>query len=172
MEPQSRRDVVVDTSVLINFLNVDRLDLFAHNPLYRFLVTEHVKREITEHYPDQIKRLSDGLSSGALSEIIVNSLPELETFAELTSTGRLGLGECAAIAAAKHQGLMLALDDKQAKKVAHKHCKPHSVVDTVELMVMFIKESLLDITQADSIKQAWQDQFRFRLIFTSFGEKV
>jgi predicted nucleic acid-binding protein len=172
VEPQSPTDVVVDTSVLINFLNVDRLDLFASHPHYRFLVTEHVKREVTEHYPHQINRLNDGLVSGALSEIVVNSLPELATFAELSASGRLGWGECAAIAAAKHQGLMLAIDDKQAKKTAHRLCKPHTVIDTVELMILFIQEKLIDITQADLIKQDWQDQFRFRLTFTSFSEKV
>jgi predicted nucleic acid-binding protein len=62
VEPQSPKDVVVDTSVLINFLNVDRLDLFASHPQYRFLVTEHVKREVTEHYPQQINRLNVGLA--------------------------------------------------------------------------------------------------------------
>jgi predicted nucleic acid-binding protein len=172
VEVQSPKDVVVDTSVLINFLNVDRLDLLASHPRYRFLVTEHVRREITEHYPHQISRLTDALASGALTEIAVDSLPELSTFAELSVSGRLGLGECAAIAAAKHRGLMLAIDDKQAKKAAHKLCKPHTIVDTVELMVLFLKENLIGVTQADSIKQAWQDQFRFRLTFTSFREKL
>jgi predicted nucleic acid-binding protein len=169
---QQPKDVVVDTSVLINFLNVDRLDLFAAYSQCHFLVTGHVKREVTEHYPQQLSRLDAALASGALHEVVVDSLPELSTFADLSASGRLGLGECAAIATAKHRGLILAIDDKQARKAAHRLCKPHSVVDTTDLMVLFIKEGLLDIAQADAIKLAWQDQFRFRLTFTSFSEKI
>jgi predicted nucleic acid-binding protein len=172
VEQQARRDVVTDTSILINFLNVDRLDLLARCSGYRFLVTEHVKREVTVHYPRQVERLDKGISSGTLVEIVVNSLEELETFAELSTTKRLGSGECAAIAAAAHRGLMLAIDDKQASKTARKLCKAHNVLDTVDLMVSFIKEGLLDIAEADSIKLAWETKYRFRLAFTSFQAKV
>jgi predicted nucleic acid-binding protein len=43
-------------------------------------------------------------------------LRELQLFAELTADGRLGVGECAAIALASVQSFIVALDDKAARK--------------------------------------------------------
>lgn len=44
--------IVADTSVLINFLRIDRMDLIGLFPR-RFLATDHVAQEIAESYPDQ-----------------------------------------------------------------------------------------------------------------------
>lgn len=172
MTHRPKTPIVVDTSVLINFLRVDRLDLFARHPDFEFLVTEHVKAEVTRNYPQQLQRLLDGCQSGAVCEISVNNLAELETFNTLFSGKRLGAGECAAIAAAYHRGLLIAVDDKQAKKAAHRLCKPHSVLDTVDLMVFFIRAGLLDVAQADEIKRDWEANHRFRLPFNSFQQKI
>ena len=40
--------VVLDTSVLLNFLRVGRLDLLVGLPGYELLVTDHVRAEVTE----------------------------------------------------------------------------------------------------------------------------
>ena len=40
-------DVVLDSSVLINFLAISRVDLLGKFRRYRFLVTAHVRSEIT-----------------------------------------------------------------------------------------------------------------------------
>lgn len=99
---------VLDTSVLINFLAVDRVDLFAGHPVYRFLVTEHVRKEVTTHYDDEVERLNAAFASNVLEEIRVEAIEELSLFAQLTKEPRLGLGECAAIAAAVHRGYVQA----------------------------------------------------------------
>ena len=44
--------IVADTSVLINFLKIDRMDLIGRFP-QRFLATDHVAAEISDNYPDQ-----------------------------------------------------------------------------------------------------------------------
>lgn len=74
------RDVVVitDTSVLVNFLCIDRMDLIARHP-HRFLITEHVKEEITDHYPEQQTRLNVALADGTLEEVTVPSSFRTET---------------------------------------------------------------------------------------------
>ena len=172
MKPPAQSDIVTDTSVLINFLNVDRLDLFARSNTYRFFVTEHVKREITDHYPKQIARLEEGIASGALREIVVNTIEELVTFAELSTTKRLGLGECAAITAAVHRQLLLAIDDRQAIKATHRLCQEKKILTTTDVMVSFIQEGLLTVAEADQIKAAWETQYRFKLEFSSFQDKL
>ncbi len=172
MSSAGRAEVLVDTSVLVNFLNVDRLDLLAGHPSFLFLITNHVRKEITQHYAEQVLRLDEGVSSGAVMEIAVTSMAELNLFAQLSQGGRLGAGECAVIAAASVRGIPVAVDDKRAKKTALKHCPRQNVLDTVDLMVSLIRAGLIDVREADSIKQIWESTYRFRLTFQSFSERI
>ncbi len=57
MAMKDREDAISDTSVLINFLAVGRLDLFVKHPKYRFVITGHVRREVTTHYPEEFDLL-------------------------------------------------------------------------------------------------------------------
>ena len=88
--------VITDTSVLINFLVLDRVELLARLPTHRFVVTDHVRAEITQHYSDQLQRLEQAFSAGILEEISVSDLAEVQIFAGLTAHG-LGVGEADAI---------------------------------------------------------------------------
>lgn len=92
-------DGITDTSVLVNFLVLDRAELLARLPGHRFVVAEHVRAEITDHYQEQLQRLEAAFAAGILEEIRVTDLPEVQLFAQLTATG-LGIGECSAIAVA------------------------------------------------------------------------
>ena len=83
--------VVTDTSVLVNFLALDRVNLLASLPARRFLITDHVRDEVTAHYPEQLDRLTRAIASRLLEEISVTDPVEVQLFAELTRTG-LGAG--------------------------------------------------------------------------------
>jgi predicted nucleic acid-binding protein len=107
--------VITDTSVLINFLVLDRTELLARLPNHRFAVTDHVRAEVTDHFPDQLQGLESAFAAGILEEIRVTDLQEVQLFAQFTATG-LGVGECSAIAVAAHRKLALAIDDKRAVK--------------------------------------------------------
>jgi predicted nucleic acid-binding protein len=48
----NKKILITDTSVLINFLNINRLDLLIAYP-GKFLITEHVIEEITIDFPEQ-----------------------------------------------------------------------------------------------------------------------
>lgn len=50
--------VITDTSVLINFLVIDQLHVLSQLTEFDFSVTEHIRAEITEHFPEQLQRLS------------------------------------------------------------------------------------------------------------------
>lgn len=91
--------IVADASVLINFLRIDRTDLLARHS-HDFIATDQVAAEITDRYPDQRQRLESALASGAISETRVTTSEEIELFGSLLATGRLGAGECSAIALA------------------------------------------------------------------------
>jgi hypothetical protein len=42
MATDGRDDAIIDASVLLNFLNIDRIDLLARHPAYRFIVVDLV----------------------------------------------------------------------------------------------------------------------------------
>lgn len=161
-------DVLLDTSVLVNFLRIDRYDLLANHPGYRFVITDHVRGEVSD--PVQKKRLEAAVADGTLQETSVQSLDEVTLFAQLTA--RLGQGESAAIAAAAKRSFLVALDDRAAKKVAATHCPAGNVLDTVDLIVSLIHAGLLTVAEADTIKATWETQHRFRLKFVSFSERI
>ena len=99
---QPGRDVdgVLDASVLVNFLRVDRMDLLAAH-LRGFVVTDHVSEEITESYPDQQKRFIAACREGILDRKSVTTPRAWELFESLVKTRVLGVGECSAIALAE-----------------------------------------------------------------------
>ena len=163
--------VITDTSVLINFLVLDRAGLLAGVPTHRFVVTDHVRAEITAHYHEQLQRLEQAFSAQILEEITVSDLAEVQLFAELTAIG-LGVGECSAIAVAVHRQLTLAIDDKQAiKKVASLGLNV-IILTTESLMVLLIRQGALSVDEADAMKLEWETNYRFRLTFSSFRERI
>lgn len=81
--------VITDTSVLINFLVLDQLHALSQLTEFDFSVTEHVRAEITEHFPEQLQRLNSpeffGCGANRVGKVdgllIDNQLPERKTHA-------------------------------------------------------------------------------------------
>ena len=168
-EPDQPAIVVTDASVLINFLRIDRIDLIAGHS-HAFLATDHVANEVSDRYPDQQRRFASALDSGALTLVPVAAAEELSLFASLSSTGRLGAGECSAIAVAVQRGYALAIDDRLANRVARRFAPSLHIVTTQDLVVSMIRQDLLDVDEADRIKHEWSDRHRFHLNLDSFGD--
>jgi len=161
--------VITDTSVLINFLALDRVGLLSRLSSVHFVVTEHVRAEITEHFPEQLRRLNAAFETGVIEEISVTDIVEVALFADLTSKG-LGLGECSAIAVAVNRKLTIAIDDKRALKKVARLGYNLKVLGTEQLVVQLIAESLLTIVEADQMKDDWEQNYRFKLSIVSFSE--
>ncbi len=161
--------MVADASVLINFLRVDRTDLLARHS-FDFLVTDHVAQEVSNSYPDQQRALATAINNGAISQASVKCPEELVLFSSLFASGRLGAGECSAIACAACRQYALAIDDNQAVKQARLTDSRLRILSTQELVVSMIQQGVIDIDGADKIKDAWAHQHRFRLKLKSFAE--
>jgi predicted nucleic acid-binding protein len=161
--------VITDTSVLINFLALDRVGLLSRLSSVHFVVTEHVRAEITEHFPEQLRRLNAAFETGVIEEISVTDIVEVALFADLTSKG-LGLGECSAIAVAVNRKLTIAIDDKRALKKVARLGYNLKVLGTEQLVVQLIAESVLTIVEADQMKDDWEQNYRFKLSIVSFSE--
>jgi predicted nucleic acid-binding protein len=167
-----RECVIADTSVLVNFLAVDRAGLLLEHPQLHFFITDHVRAEVTEHYPEQFSRLDAILSNGSLQQLRIDTPAELEIFAALTVERRLGSGECAAIAAAVYRGSAIAIDDKAAIRLISRSYPGTPVHTTRSIMVGLIELAVLDVAEADAIKADWEARCRFRLPFESFRNEL
>ena len=159
----------MDASILMNFLRIDRMDLIARHS-HDFIVTDHVAAEISDRYPEQQQRFVTAIDAGFISQTSITSPEEISLFGSLAASGRLGAGECSAIAMAMHRRYVLAIDDRQATTQARHIDQALRILTTQDLMVSIIGEGLLDIAEADSIKDDWATHHRFHLKLHSFRE--
>ena len=174
MATDGRSQAITDTSVLVNFLKIDRTDLLANHPAYRFVVPDLVRNEVTKHYAAQVARLDAAIAAGQLfadDPAEATDLRELAAFAAM-GTLKIGEGERAAIAAASTRGLPLAMDDQTAWKRSAAFSAGVPREDTVSVMVSLIKAGVISVAEADAIKADWHANHRFTLRFASFAEKI
>ncbi|HMN39060.1 MAG TPA: hypothetical protein PKD49_15300 [Hyphomicrobium sp.] len=150
---------ITNTSVLLNFLRIDRTALLGAVAA-SVVLTEHVEAEVTEHYPEQVARLRAGLAKGHFRSITLTGEPELAIFGRLMGLGRLGSGECAAIAGAICGGHALAIDDRKASREALRIKADLAIVGTADLVAMMIREGSLSVDEADAMKTEWERAHR------------
>lgn len=163
----NKKILITDTSVLINFLNLNRMDLLGIFP-GMFVITQHVLAEVTNEFPIQQKILQDALGQKILEVIIVDSMEELCLFGQLMGDSRLGAGECSAIACAIHRNYALAMDDIQACKQAKRFAKDLEILSTANIMGILVNHDAISYQEADEIKDELKFKHRFDLKIESF----
>jgi predicted nucleic acid-binding protein len=165
--------VVADTSVLVNFLRIDRMDLIGAHPA-SFIVTDHVAVEIADTYPDQQARYDAALVAGQIDQHCVDDAEELEMFLRLARRGRLGAGERSAIAVAINRRCALAIDDSRAIHRALEESglagKALTILRTQDIVVELIRCGIISVEVADAIRTDWATNHRFRLKISSFRD--
>ena len=165
--------VVADTSVLINFLRIDRMDLIAAHPA-SFIATDHVAAEIADTYPEQQARYAAALKAAQITEQRIDDPAELEIFLRLAAKGRLGAGERAAIAVALNRGCALAIDDSRAIPRALQEValgeNALSILRTQDIVVELIRKGVVSVEAADAIHVDWATNHRFKLNIASFQD--
>jgi predicted nucleic acid-binding protein len=167
-----KTEALLDTCVLINFAAIGRLDLLASHPLYTFVITDHVREEIKEHYSEQFDAVNAAIGDGMLTEIAADQPGELTDFAALVARKNLGNGECSAIAVARNRSIPLAIDDRRARNRATQFESSIVLLSTESLMVDLIQDDILTVADADAIKLDWETNHSFTLKFASFAEKI
>ena len=163
--------VVTDPSVLINFLRMDRMTLFAGHS-QEFIATNHDATEISDRYPEQQQRFAAALVAGAISETSATAPEEIRLFGSLSAAGRLGAGECSAFALAIHRRNIHATDDRIAARHARQADAGPCIFSTQDPVVLMIRMGLLNVSEAERIKQDWATCHRFRLELESSRDLV
>lgn len=166
--------LILDASLLINFLKVDRMDIVQAYPA-KILITEHVRDEVTTAYPEQLARLDQAIAAEILEVLIINNISELQEivgFREDKTQRQLGIGECSAIIMALKRNLSIGIDDGPAIKIISREFPNIPIIKTVDVIIEAIKTKALSIYAADQIKAEWESSHKFKLKFRSFAELI
>ena len=175
MATDGRSKAIIETSVLLNFLRIDRADLLARHPTYRFVVPAVVRDEVgtKPSYAAQSARLEAAFAAGDLlpdASAEATSIEELAIFAALTSLKRTGVGERASLAAAYVRGLPLAMDDPRAWTQTASYSSGLPKLDTVGIVLSLVLSHVLTVEEADAIKLEWEKHSFIKADFKSFGD--
>lgn len=166
MDAASARTVVVDASVLINLIHLERLDLLAKLEGFEFAVPEQAKAEVSD--PAQAAGLSRAIEAGWLRNETSTETKEIALYAELVAV--MGRGEAACLAMAEGRGWLVGCDEGgRFRREALARVGQDRLVNTPGLFVLAIRRGLLTVEQADRIKDLLAQQ-RYVMPFASFRD--
>ncbi len=163
------RTVFTDTSVLINLLHLDRLDLFGKLADYDFAVPEEVTAEVT--HTAEAAALRDALDASHLHESRIVELEALSLFDTLRKE-KLGSGEAACLALAVTEGGLVACDEKRRfRRNAYDLLSAGRLMTTPGVLILAIEQKLLSVSEADAAKEKLERNC-FKMDFNSFREFI
>jgi predicted nucleic acid-binding protein len=141
--------VATDTSLLLNFLRIDSVELLAGAPGFEFHVINHVVAEVTQE--PSLGRLQSALTQSHVAEFEMTDLAATAVYDELRAT--LGDGEAATIAAAEHLGWIVGMDERGAAlRHASQRVGADRVLNTVGVLVHLVQTSTLTLAEAEQIR--------------------
>jgi predicted nucleic acid-binding protein len=161
-------DVCVDACVLINLAIVGRIDLLGRIQDMVFHVPQEVANEIT--LAEQKQQVERGVASGALRMARMETVEELEAFAEYSRC--FGKGESACLTIATCRGWIISTDETKDKRLTGEiSAKGIPLINTPGILAKAIRQRVLTVEEADAIK-AELEKNRFRMNFNSFRDLV
>ena len=136
--------VVTDASFLINFLVLDRMDILAGLPQFRFHVVNHVRTEI--RYENQRARLQAATEGGAVTDIEITDLAEILLYDEFRKF--LGDGEAASLAMAVTRRWIVAADEKgRFRRELFSRLGEDHLLDTLGALLTAIRADVITVAQ-------------------------
>jgi predicted nucleic acid-binding protein len=132
-----------DSTVLINFGEANCFELLIEAVTQpRYLLRE---AELELLSPATNRAIGDCMEAGTFTLCDLEAV-EMPKWVELSA--RLGAGEAATIAAAKHRGWSVALDDKTARGLARIELGKHRLTGTIGILVYAVEVGCVSRTDA------------------------
>ena len=165
-DAEGRLLVVADSSFLINFLVVDRMDILCRLPQFRFHVVNHVRAEI--RYQSQRARLQAATEGGAVTEIEITDLAEILLYDEFRKF--LGDGEAASLGVAVSRRWVIAADEKgRFRRELFSRLGEDYLLDTLGALIIAIREGVIPVAEAETLRARLREH-RFDMDPTPFDE--
>ena len=160
--------MALDASVLINFLAVERTDVFRRLPGLDFAVPEAAEAEVRD--AQQRAVLGRSLAAGDCRIVKDESLAEIAAATRLRRA--LGAGESACLALSESRGWLVACDEQgRFRRTAVERLGEARIVTTPGVLLRAIRAGVITVEEADRVK-AMLEQRRFRMRFGSFRERL
>ena len=158
--------VVADSSFLINFLAIDRMDILSRLPKFRVHLVNHVRAEI--RYESQRSRLQAAMEAGGVIEIEITDPGEILLYDELRKF--LGDGESASLAVAVSRRWVIAADEKgRFRRELFSRLGEDYLLDTLGALVTAIRADVITVAHAEALRTQLQEH-RFQLDPTPFDQ--
>jgi predicted nucleic acid-binding protein len=158
--------VVADSSFLINFLVLDRMDILGALAQFRLHVPNHVRVEI--RYDDQRARLQAAVEGGIVTEMEITEPSEILMYAEFRQF--LGDGESASLAVAVSRRWVIAADEKgRFRRELFGRLGENYLLDTAGALVTAIKAGVITVEQAEALRRQLRSN-RFEMDPRPFNE--
>lgn len=165
MEFKDKKPIVIDTSVLLNFVNIGRIGLLACLGT-TIVLLDQVMVEVIR--PDQIAQVEEAIARETLELHNVSDPDELSLFIHLMSVGRLGAGECAVLATAVTRHWIAGIQDKRARNEGKRLRSDLVICQTEDIVLELIRRGYLTIEEADGFLIEWKEKYRFKSKYGSF----
>jgi len=148
--PDGRILVVADTSFLVNFLALNRMDLLRGLRAYAFHVPNHVVAEV--EYENQRERLKTAIREGTLTGLEITDPAEIALYAELRQF--LGDGESACLAVAATRRWVIATDEKRRlRREIFGRLGEEYLLNTPGAIVAALRAGILTVPEAEAIRE-------------------
>jgi len=159
--------IVLDTSILLNFVKVERVGLLGllGAPV---LLLDQVLDEVVQ--PTQRDVIEEAIAEGTLDLQSVTDLKEVTLFSELRAGGRLGAGECAVLAVALNRHLIAGLQDRKARAEAERRDKSLRLYQTEDVFLRLLSFSHVTLAKADHLLVELETKHRFKSRINTFSE--
>ena len=164
-DAEGRLLVVADSSFLINFLAVDRMDILSRLPQFRFHVVNHVVAEI--RYESQRARLQAATEDGGVHEIEITDPAEILLYDEFRKF--LGDGEAASLAVAVTRQWVIAADEKGRVRQLFSRLGEDHLLDTLGALLTAIRADVITVAHAEALRTQLQEH-RVQMDPTPFEE--
>lgn len=164
--PDGRILIVADTSFLVNFLHLNRMDLLGDLGLYAFHVPNHVIAEVK--YDEQRTRLNAAIDGGILTELEITDQVEIALYADLRRF--LGDGESACLSVAVTRRWAVAADEKgRLRREIVARLGETYLLNTPGALVAALRAGILSVSEAEDIRRELARR-RFVMKVPPFGD--
>ena len=154
--------VVLDTSVIINYANVNRFHLLLR-VIDEIAFVPDVTREVTREH----QRIAlDSMMLESQCSFVDDDALSTEAIALASRTG-LGRGECFAYHHARENNCYLASDDRRAISIFARIEENVPIVTSVDILKLLLQEEIVDDVEAAEIVADWSSTYRFRVSWPS-----
>ncbi len=159
--------IIIDVSVLLNFVKIERIELLGQLGTSVVLL-DQVLDEVRR--PEQREVVEGVVKVGILDLQSVRDPVEVALFANLRADGRLGAGECAVLAVALNRSWVAGLQDRRARVEGQRRREDLALCQTEDLVLELIQSGHLTLNEADGFLVEWAAKHRFKSRLTSFRD--